>query len=187
MPTPGTSQAALRGTQSDENPSAARTLSEGGRWALYARSGGPASAFAEGDTGRIEHSAGILMQLEPLRALVAARGGTVVAEFVDYGKPSGPGRGDLMQGALLGQFEHVAAYDLSRLTRDRGGEAGGLLDGLANVNVGLTLIEGAGVPNRLGGLDLDRAYLTMLAAQLSAFTAYDTATMKARGRRPFGR
>lgn len=189
MSTPDRPQEALSATQSDEHPLSGLPRSTGDRWALYARSDGLAGPYSHPDTGDIVHSDEIDAQLQPLRALAARRGGTVVAEFVDYGKPGGPERGRLMAGALTGEFDRVALVELSRLARTQT-EVAELLGALADIGVGLTLLfEGVAPAHPDGGHDAGRALLTLFSQTLTVMTDHERGRAKEmrQSRRPFGR
>ena len=133
---------------------------QGERVLLYAR-------ISEADQG---DTAGVTRQLEDGRALAAARGWLVVAEFVDndISAMSGrrrPGYEDLLDAVRAGMGDRVVVWQSSRLWRRRSERA-----------EGIELFRAAGVsvtPVRGPELDMSTAYGRGLAGLLGEFDSME--------------
>jgi len=137
------------------------------RAALYAR-------ISEDMTGE---AAGVDRQLHDARALAAARGWEVVAEFSDNSISAlngrhRPGYEHLMSQARGGKLDRIVVFHSSRLWRNRRERARDI-DALAKMRVGIIAVKGP-------DLDLSTAYGRGLAGLLGEF---DTMESEVKGER----
>lgn len=134
---------------------------QGERVLLYAR-------ISEDDQGT---AAGVTRQLEDGRALAAARGWQVVAEYVDndISAMSGrrrPGYEDLMAAVAAGTGDRVVVYQSSRLWRRRSERAHGI-EAFRAAGVSVTPVRGP-------ELDMSSAYGRGLAGLLGEFDTMES-------------
>lgn len=177
--TPETPSTPLSATQTAETPSAGVSPRNGPRWALYMRSGGAAPPRPLPGMPDNRHE-GVEKQRVMLHDLVAARGGTVVAEFVDYGPAGGPELRAMLAAGLAGRYDRIAAVDLERLAR-KPDAAEAFLRDLLDVGAGLTLAMYGPEP-QAGGTDIERTQFAVLANILQGIGRIEETAIRTRAR-----